>query len=64
MDFDTFSSQINALVSEFMENSGCPSQCANLLQEIARDVFEQTAEDMDTNPDPGVLWYDTSAELD
>jgi len=62
MDFDTFSSQINALVSEFMENSGCPSQCANLLQEIARDVFEHDAED--DGPDPGSAWYDTSAELD
>lgn len=63
MDFDTFSIQINALVSEFMENSGCPNQCANLLQEIARDVFEHGVADACTS-DPGILWYDTSAELD
>lgn len=62
MDFDTFSSQINALVSAFMENSGCPNQCANLLQEIAHDVFERGVDA--EGPDPGVLWYDTSAELD
>lgn len=62
MDFDTFSSQIKALVSEFMEKSGCPSACVNLLQGIARDVFERAYEDEE--PDPGVLWYDKSAELD
>ena len=63
MDFDTFSSQINALVSEFMDNSGCPLKCANLLQAIARDVC-LFPEDWAEYPDPGVLWYDTSAELD
>lgn len=64
MDFNTFSIQINALVSEFMEKGGCPLKCADLLREIASDVFARADEDWDMSPDPGILWYDTSAELD
>lgn len=60
MDFATFSGHIHAIVSEFLENSGCPNMCAELLREIADDVFE---EEDDDGPDPGVLWNDTSAEL-
>ncbi len=59
MDFATFSGHIHAIVSEFLENSGCPNMCAELLREIADDVFEEP----DDGPDPGVLWNDTSAEL-
>ena len=41
MDFATLSGHINMLVSEFLENSGCPNMCAELLREIADDVFEE-----------------------
>ena len=44
MDFATLSAHINMLVSEFLENSGCPNQCAELLREIADDVFEEEAD--------------------
>lgn len=60
MDFATLSGHINMLVSEFLEEGGDPNQCAELLREIADDVFE---EEDDVGPDPGVLWNDTSAEL-
>lgn len=60
MDFTTFNSRLNALVCEFLENSGCPIMCAETLREIADVVFEEEDED---GPDPGVLWNDTSAEL-
>ena len=60
MDLATLSGHINMLVSEFLEAAGDPNQCAELLREIADDVFE---EEEDDGPDPGVLWNDTSAEL-
>ena len=60
MNLATLSGHINMLVSEYLENSGCPNMSAELLREIADDVFEEEEED---GPDPGVLWNDTSAEL-
>jgi hypothetical protein len=45
MDFATFSGHINMLVSEFLEAGGDPSQCAELLREIADDVFEEEVEE-------------------
>ena len=59
MDFATLSGHINMLVSEFLEEGGDPNQCAELLREIADDVFEEP----DGGPDQLTLWYDTSAEL-
>ena len=59
MDYNTFSAHLNALVSEFLEGSGDPSHCAELLREIADEVFEEP----DEGPDQLSLWYDTSAEL-
>ena len=44
MDFATLSGHINMLVSEYLENSGCPNQGAELLREIADDVFEEEAD--------------------
>ena len=52
MDVATLSGHINMLVSEFLEEGGDPNQCADLLREIADDVFE---EEDDDGPDPGVL---------
>ena len=59
MDFTTFNARLNALVCEFLENSGCPSLCAETLRDIADVVFEEPEE----GPDQLSLWYDTSAEL-
>lgn len=44
MDFTTFNARLNALVSEFLESSGCPSLCAETLREIADVVFEEEDE--------------------
>jgi hypothetical protein len=41
MDFTAFNDRLNALVSEFLENSGDPSLCAETLREIADVVFEE-----------------------
>lgn len=45
MDFATLSGHINMLVSEFLEEGGDPNQCAELLREIADDVFEEELEE-------------------
>ena len=46
MDFATLSGHINMLVSEFLEAGGDPNRCAELLRELADDVFEvKVAED-------------------
>jgi hypothetical protein len=46
MDFATLSGHINMLVSEFLEEGGDPNMCADLLRELADDVFEvKLAED-------------------
>ena len=39
MDYGTFSAHLNALVSEFLENGGDPAQAADLMREIADEVF-------------------------
>ena len=44
MQYGTFAAHLNALVSEFLENSGDPAQVADLLREIADEVFEEEAE--------------------
>ena len=44
MDYGTFASRLNALVSEFLENSGDPAKAADLLREIADEVFEEEEE--------------------
>lgn len=59
MDIATLSLHINALVSAFLEAGGDPNQCAELLRDIADEVFEEP----DDGPDQLSLWYDTSAEL-
>ena len=53
MDFATLSGHINMLVSEFLEAGGDPNQCAELLREIADDVFEE-----EEAPQPS-LWHDS-----
>lgn len=41
MDFTTFNSHLNALVSQFLEDSGDPSMCAGALRGVADEVFEE-----------------------
>ena len=55
MDYNSFSAHLNAIVSEFLDSSGCPNQCAELLREIADDVFEEPDDD---GPDVLGLQYD------
>jgi hypothetical protein len=44
MDYETFRKNLNGLVSEFLENSGDPAEAADLLREIADEVFEEEEE--------------------
>ena len=41
MDYGTFAAHLNALVSEYLEASGDPAEAADLLREIADEVFEE-----------------------
>lgn len=59
MDYNTFSAQLNALVTEYLDKGGDPAWCGDLLREIADEVFEEP----DEGSDQLTLWYDTSAEL-
>jgi len=40
-DYETFRKNLNALVSEYLENSGDPALAADLMREIAEEVFEE-----------------------
>ena len=41
MDFVTFNTRLNALVSEFLDKGGDAAECGDLLREIADEVFEE-----------------------
>jgi hypothetical protein len=41
MQYGTFAAHLNALVSEYLEASGDPAEAADLLREIADEVFEE-----------------------
>ena len=43
--------ELNALVTRFLEDSGDPSVLAEVLREIADDVFEEDEEDDNFDPD-------------
>jgi uncharacterized protein YpuA (DUF1002 family) len=45
MDFTTFNTRLNALVTEFLDRGGDPAQAAGLMREIADEVFEEPDED-------------------
>ena len=45
MDFTAFSAHLNALVTEFLDRGGDPAQAADLMREIADEVFEEDEED-------------------
>jgi len=44
--------ELNELVSRFLEDSGDPSVLAEVLREIADDVFEPDEDEEDDNFDP------------
>ena len=44
MDFATFNTRLNALVSEFLDKGGDAAECGDLLREIADEVFEEEDE--------------------
>lgn len=44
MDYNAFSAQLNALVTEFLDKGGDPAECGDLLREIADEVFEEPEE--------------------
>lgn len=60
MDIATLSGHINALVSEFLEAGGDPNQCAELLREIADDVFEEEEDGGYGNG--GITWAQAKAQ--
>jgi hypothetical protein len=45
MDFTTFNTRLNALVTEFLDRGGDPGEAADLMREIADEVFEEPDED-------------------
>jgi hypothetical protein len=45
MDYGTFSAHLNALVTEFLDRGGDPAEAADLMREIADEVFEEPDED-------------------
>jgi len=59
MDYNTFSAELNALVTEYLDKGGDPAWCGDLLREIADEVFEEP----EVHPDQLSLWYDTPAAL-
>jgi|GEM_PF-5065544 len=59
MDRLTFNRELNELVTDFLEPGGDPAYVADILREIADEVFEEP----DEGPDQLALWYDTSAEI-
>jgi len=59
MDRLTFNRKLNALITDFLEEGGDPAYCADILRQVADEVFEEP----DDGPDQLSLWYDTSAEL-
>ena len=45
MDFTAFSAHLNSLVTEFLDRGGDPAEAADLMREIANEVFEEPDED-------------------
>jgi len=45
MNIATLAGHISMLVSEFLNEGGDPNMCAELLREIADDVFEEPEEE-------------------
>ena len=41
MDRLTFNLHLNALITAFLENGGDPAYCADILRQIAGEVFEE-----------------------
>lgn len=44
MDYGTFAAHLNALVSEYLDRGGDPAHAADLMREIADEVFEEPDE--------------------
>ena len=44
MDYGTFSAHMNALVTEYLDRGGDPAHAADLLREIADEVFGEDEE--------------------
>lgn len=38
MNFLTLNSALNGIISEWLEDGGCPSRCAEVLRQIAQEV--------------------------
>ena len=45
MDYTTFSAHLNSLVTEFLDRGGDPAEAADLMREIADEVFGEDEED-------------------
>ena len=41
MDRLTFNLRLNSLITAFLEDGGDPAYCANILRQIADEVFEE-----------------------
>jgi len=38
MNFLSFNSALNGIISEWLEGGGCPARCAEVLRQIAQEV--------------------------
>ena len=61
MQYGTFAAHLNALVSKYLENSGDPAEAADLLREIADEVFEEEPE-ADGYGNGGLTWAQAKAQ--
>jgi len=44
MDYNSFSAELNVLVTEYLTQGGDPAWCGDLLREVADEVFEEPEE--------------------
>ena len=44
MDRLTFNMRLNALITTFLEDGGDPAYCADILRQVADEVFEKPQE--------------------
>jgi hypothetical protein len=61
MNFLTFNSAINGVISEWLEGGGCPSRCAQVLRQIAEEVDSVQDKPLALiDEDIQVSWADTA----
>ena len=61
MNFLTFNTAINSVISEWLEGGGCPARCAQVLRQIAEEVDSVQDKPLALiDEDIQVSWTDTA----